>query len=97
MADLNEYLHFRALAFKFRNDALSAPLLDQVCETGSPSIPSKQVCTTLAQPVVDRMESLLAVLSMSKRQFIEMAILEAMDQAEHVLESHNCTIDGVPV
>lgn len=97
MAHLNEYLHFRALAFKFRNDALSAPLLDQVCETGSLSIPSKQVCTTLAQPVVDRMESLLAVLSMSKRQFIEMAILEAMDQAEHVLESHNCTIDGVPV
>ena len=97
VSDLNEYLHFRALAFKFRNDAFSTPAVDNACELGTLSIPGKQVCTTLAQPVVDRLESLLTVLSMSKRQFIEMAILEAMDQAENVLEAHRCEIDGVPV
>ena len=97
MSNLNEYLHFRALAFKFRTDVLSAAMVDGMHQSGVVPAAGKQVCTTLAQPVVDRMESLLTVLSMSKRQFIEMAILEAMAQAEHVLESHNCTIDGVPV
>ena len=100
MSFFDQYIQHRVLSFKFLNvdnGKLFDHLLDsgQLVETGSVEL--RNVCAKLSVELAERLDNTLSVIDMSKRQFIEMAILEAMDQAEHVLETHNCTIDGVPV
>jgi predicted transcriptional regulator len=48
-------------------------------------IPIRNVCAKLSADLVDRLDNALSVLSMSKRQFIEMALIEALDQVDKVL------------
>jgi flavin-binding protein dodecin len=55
--------------------------LEEVCP-----IPLRNVCAKLSVELVDRLDNALGVLSMSKRQFIEMAIIEALDEVDKVLQ-----------
>lgn len=82
---LNEFLHYRALAAKLETQHTLGRVIDNA---EAEQLPGKQVCTTLSHPLVERLESVLDVLEMSKRQFIELAILSALDEAEHILECH---------
>lgn len=82
---LNEFLHYRSLAFKLENRHTMGRVMDQV----ESALPGKQVCTTLSHEATDRLENLLSLLSMSKRQFIELAVLSAMEEAESVLDSYD--------
>lgn len=58
-----------------------AQTLEEVCP-----IPLRNVCAKLSVELVDRLDNALSVLSMSKRQFIEMAIIEALDEVDKVLQ-----------
>ncbi len=58
-----------------------AQTLEEVCP-----IPLRNVCAKLSVELVDRLDNALGVLSMSKRQFIEMAIIEALDEVDKVLQ-----------
>lgn len=58
-----------------------AQSLEEVCP-----IPLRNVCAKLSVELVDRLDNALGVLSMSKRQFIEMAIIEALDEVDKVLQ-----------
>lgn len=82
---LNDYLHFRALAAKYDNEQAMCGLVDQLA-ADSPK--SRQIATVMAVETIQELDDLLAVLKMSKRQFIEQAILAAMDEAKHILELH---------
>lgn len=89
---LNEFLHYRALAAKLENHHKMGGILDQAADADQ--LPGKQVCTTLSHPVIDRLESVLGLLEMSKRHFIELAILNALDEAEHILACHDVLAEG---
>ena len=84
MSDFNEFMHYRVLAFKYslRNDELS----DKIINEAGDQIPLRNVCAKLSVELVDRLDNALGVLSMSKRQFIEMAIIEALDEVDKVLQ-----------
>lgn len=49
-------------------------------------IPLRNVCAKLSVELVDRLDNALSVLSISKRQFIEAALIEALDKVDQVLE-----------
>lgn len=105
MSYFDQYIQFKALAFKFSGmGTLSISDLERMVEGGSlgqdvdgtfvPAqsleevcpIPLRNVCAKLSVELVDRLDNSLSILSMSKREFIEMALIEALDKVDVVLE-----------
>lgn len=88
MNNLNEYLHYRALAAKHDNAQVSAGLIDSHIEAVSAAFPTRQIATVVAATLVDDLDDLLAILKMTKRQFLEMALIDAMQKANEILDVH---------
>lgn len=60
-------------------------LIDMVIDQ-NPDIPElKNVCAKLHINLVNRLDDVVNHLGMSKREFIEIALIEAMDKAESIL------------
>lgn len=90
MSDFNEFMHYRALAFKYstlRNEDLSEKLLNEYGDQGQ----LRNVCAKIAPELADRLDSMVSVLGISKRLFIERALIEALEQCDHILDAH-----GIP-
>jgi hypothetical protein len=79
MSNMTEYLQYRALTAKYNTHHT----INRAVES---ELPGKQVCSTLSHELVSRMENILALLGMTKRQLIEMAIINALDEAEEIIE-----------
>ncbi len=64
-------------------DGVSTPITEL-----EQAVPFKvqNVCAKLAQPLVDRLDNALCVLGMTKRDFIELALIEALDKVDQVLK-----------
>ena len=80
MSDFNEFIQYRALALKFERQ--NQDLTEAVISSGHEPIPLRNVCAKLTVELSDRIDSTVAVLGISKRLFIERALIEAMDQAD---------------
>lgn len=50
-----------------------------------PQLRIKNVCAKLSGDLVDRLDNSLGILGMSKRDFIEMALIEALDRVDQEL------------
>lgn len=91
MNRLDEILTYKALAFKHGAD--QGPLLDLVVAQNAenPALQNvtKNVCAHLSIQLVDRLESALGVLDMSKRQFIETAIIDALDRFDAIAQDYD--------
>jgi hypothetical protein len=46
----------------------------------------RNVCALIAVPLFDRLEGACALLDLTKRQFIEAALIEALDKADKIIE-----------
>lgn len=81
----NQFIQHKALDFKFtsNNQQLTEMLMND--EEESKKWPVKNVCAKLVVPLVERLDSTLNTLSISKRQFIEYAIIEALDRADEIM------------
>ena len=79
MSNMTEYLQYRALTAKYNTQHTLLGAVES-------ELPGKQVCSTLSHELVTRMENVLALLGMSKRQLIEMAIIKALDEAEEIID-----------
>ena len=87
MNRFEQYLQYRALSLKFKyQHPLFTNVLDHMIEAEGVPVPVQNVCAKLAVPLVERLETTLGLLSMSKRQFIEMALIDALDRADVVLQ-----------
>lgn len=86
MSDFNEFMHYRALAFKYslRNEELTEALIAQ----GEAPLPLRNVCAKLAPELAERIDRTVSVLGISKRLFIERALIEALDQVDAILDAH---------
>ncbi len=85
MSDFEQFITYRALAFKFetlRNESLTDRLLDSA--VSDPQL--KNVCAKLSVELSDRIDRTVDHLGVSKRKFIEAALIEALDFADHVLD-----------
>lgn len=97
MNEFEQYVQYRALAYKYdtlKNDGLSRQLdgiIDKYPENGLESEhfklpPIKNVCAKVSVELSDRLDNTVGKLGMSKRQFIEMALIQSLDFADHMLE-----------
>lgn len=91
MSRLDEILIYKALAFKHgpNNSSLLDHFLDQESQPEELAKVTKNVCAHLSLPLVERMEKVLGVLDMSKREFIESAIIEALDRYDSISDQYN--------
>ena len=83
---LEQKLIQKALSFKFDD---SAKLIDGILESPEHEEFKKQfknVCAMLSEPLVNRLEGTLAILKISKREFIEMSIIESLDKADKIMK-----------
>lgn len=64
-------------------------LLDQMVQQ-DPSVIEKMkmrnVCALISVPLFDRLEGMCGLLSLSKREFIEEALIEALNQADKIVD-----------
>ena len=77
----------KALSFKLDD---SGKLLDAILESSEgedvkKSLKMKNVCAQLTEPVINRLENTLNILNMSKREFLELAIIEALDKCQSIM------------
>jgi len=101
MKEFEQFIEYRALAYKFESrntldkimQGFETGSLQLIGDDGQPKlgsiedvIPLQNVCAKLSVQLVERMESRLAVLSMSKRQFIEMAVISALEKIDDIFQ-----------
>lgn len=89
MNRLNEILTYKSLAFKHAAD--NSQLVDYIVETQPEAVQAvtKNVCAHLPIPLVERLENSLAILNMSKREFIQAAIIDALDRFDKIADEYN--------
>ena len=80
----DQFIQYRALAFKFEDfkavdHALENP---EVVER----LKLRTVCTGIAPSVFDDLECLCNLLEISKRRFAELALIEAIEKANFILQ-----------
>jgi hypothetical protein len=84
--ELEQRLIQKTLAFKFED---SGKILDAVLESSDHEELKKQfknVCAMLSEPLVNRLENTLSILRISKREFIEMSIVESLNKADEIMQ-----------
>lgn len=99
MKDFDQFVQYRALQFKFSgihhageieesrimkirgNDGVLRPATIEDIVGGE----VKNVCAKLPIPIVERLDNLIGILDMTKRDFIEMALVDALDRVDAIL------------
>ena len=87
--NFHQYIQYRALNMKasVEGQAFNAEATDRHLEkaaaNGAPDI--KTVCAPISIELFDRLSNTLNVLDISKRSFIEAAIIEALDRADVIM------------
>lgn len=100
MTDIKEYIRYKALDIKYGTRSGGALLLDHylegvleahgTVEGHEDSVFKLQnVCAKLSQGLVERMENTAQALNMSKREFIELAVIQALTEIDAVFEELN--------
>lgn len=86
----DQYIQYRALNMKanvegqaFNSEAVDR-MIDKEAASGTPHI--KTVCAPITIELFDRLTNTLSLLDISKRTFIEAAIIEALNKADVIME-----------
>ncbi len=101
MTHFEQFIQHRALTFKFSSAGnMSLCQIERLVDSGAirnqdgslctldEVVPHKiqNVCAKLDQALVDRLDEALSVLGMTKRDFIELALIEALNKVDAILE-----------
>ena len=87
MNQLTELLMYKTLHVKqsFQgNDFILEHLMAQNPEEAEKSLQLKNVCAKISVQLADRLDGVCGLLDISKRRFIEAAIINALDEADRV-------------
>jgi hypothetical protein len=79
--DMERMIEAGSLGTAVDGEFVPAKTLEDICP-----IPLRNVCAKLSVELVERLDNALGVLNMSKRQFIEAALIEALNKVDQVLE-----------
>jgi hypothetical protein len=60
-------------------------LLENAKPEGVPEPEMRNICALVSRPLFDKVEQLCGLLELSKRQFVEMALVEFVDKANQVM------------
>lgn len=99
-----QYLQYRALAHRFEQDEMASVdnflRLQFVDENGQP-VPEKDVekqlllqnvCAKIPVFLSNRLDATLAILGISKRRFIELAITSALEETDTIFAENSVAI-----
>ena len=91
MKHLTELLTYRALHFKLSSVTGGDLLLERAIEDEATAndLRLKNVCAKLSVQLSDRIDNTVNILDISKRRFIEAAIIAALYEADRVMEEVN--------
>lgn len=86
MKHLTELLTYRALHFKLHTASGDPALLDIVAEDEdyASKLQLKNVCAKLSVQLSDRIDNTCNILEISKRRFIEAAIINALEESDRI-------------
>jgi hypothetical protein len=89
-----EYIIYRTLTHKYDD---SGHLMDRLLEREELNgVEVKNVCAKITIPLVNRLENVVDFLGVSKREFIEFAILEAVQHSERIIKERMHPEDKEP-
>jgi hypothetical protein len=87
--NFTQFIQFRALSAKanIEGQAFNSEFTESLIEKAAVNSPAefKTVCTPLSIPLFDRLSNTLSILDISKRKFIEAAIVEALNKADEII------------
>lgn len=80
-----EFVLFRALCHKYDD---SGRITDKLFEEGAAvgDVTIRNVCAKVSSTLVDRLDEVCVFLGVSKREFIERSLVDALDRASVVME-----------
>lgn len=87
MSDFKEFIKYRALAFKYERE--NTDMTEAVLASGHEPIPLRNVCAKLTVELAERVDNAANLMGISKRLFIERALLEAIDQVHAAMDEVN--------
>jgi hypothetical protein len=84
MMKFDEVIQLQALKLKAMNSGQGLAALTDRLADEAPQL--RQMCAKVTPELYDRLEQVCGVLDMSKRQFIEGAVADALDRAVETIE-----------
>lgn len=85
MSNFKEFMRYRVLDFKYglQNQEVAEHL---IANGQGPQL--RNVCAKLAPELAEQIDNTVSMLGISKRLFIERALIEALDQVEAIVAEH---------
>jgi hypothetical protein len=80
---------YKALHFKQSDQDGTDMILEHLVDKDGQAIQLKNVCAKVSPKLADRLDSMCGLLDLSKRRFIEAAIINALDEADRVAAEVN--------
>lgn len=82
----DEVVTYKALGFKL-SGTFTSPLMEEILSSNENIKKNfKNVCVPLPMDLNDRLEEILAILNMTKRDFFILAVESALDDADKIIE-----------
>lgn len=88
--NFHEIIQLKALELKQLHtrgvtDRLHEHMLEQAVKTPEGQAATRNICAHISIGLFERVEQCCSMLDLSKRQFVEMALKEALDKAETIV------------
>lgn len=83
----DEMIQLKALQIKARSSVMNAKIIDDFAESDSAQAKAlmRNLCASIPHELFDRLENTCGYLDISKRQFVESALIVALDLSDSIL------------
>jgi hypothetical protein len=85
--NLDEILRLQVLKLK-SSQAGRGSFLEAAFEQEEAGMPVRQMCAKVSHELYEEVDNVCGFLDMSKREFIEAAVVEAVKRAHHIIREH---------
>lgn len=86
--NFDEIIQLQVLKLKSQASGIRGPLLDQMLEQNETPL-VRQMCAKVSVELYNELESVCNLLGLSKREFIESAVNEAVTRAHEVMKDYD--------
>ncbi len=84
--NFDETIQLQVLKLKATSGGIKGKLLDQLLEESGETAQVRQMCAKVSHLVYEDLEQVCQLLDMSKREFIESAVIDALSRAHQVID-----------
>lgn len=85
----DELIQLQALKLKATTSGRHPELVDSLLDSAPEGAEIRQMCAKVTAALYTRLDETCNALGMSKREFIESAVAEALQRAAEIMERHN--------